>query len=73
MERVSNIFKAEQDIIKRGLTPQEGSSIYDCYFGKIENYEQRIINGLENNYEKAIEFFTNGKEKEQVKIAQEGY
>lgn len=39
LERVSQIYTAERDIISRGLIPEEGPSGYDFYFSKIPNYE----------------------------------
>lgn len=51
------------------MTPEESDDDM-MQFYKIENFEEKILNGLLQNYQKAIEFFINQKDMKQVKLAQ---
>lgn len=72
-KRVKQIYSAEEDIIRRGLVPEEGCDFYENCFGHVEKYEERILLGLEKSYERAVEFFINEKNKTQIKLAQKGF
>lgn len=73
MNRAKEIKQAEQQILARGLTPEESPDFYETFCGGIENYDQRILSGLEHNYFRAICFFEESKDPKQVKISMKGF
>ena len=73
LRRAKEIQHAEEDIIKRGLVPQESPETNYLLFYKAENVELMILNSLVEKYKRVVEFYSSGPEKQQVQAGKKGY
>jgi len=73
LRRAKEIQEAEEDIIKRGLVPQESPESNYLMFYKTENIEMTILDNMLDKYRKVVEFYSSGEEKKQVSAGKKGY
>jgi len=55
------------------LIPQESEESNSLFVGDVPNFEIRLLDKLLATYKRSIEFFTSGKEEDQVKLAKKAF
>ena len=73
LRRAKEIQNAEEDIISRGLVPQEYPESNYLMFYKSENVELMILDKLLEKYHRVVEFYSQGEEKQQVGAGRKGF
>ena len=73
LRRAKEIQLAEEDIIKRGLVPQESPESNYLMFYKAENVELTILDNMLEKYKRVVEFYSSSEEKQQVTAGKKGY
>lgn len=62
IKRAKQLEQAEQDIVARGLVPEEGPERTLLMFSKDENFEKRLLAQIRKKYKQAMFFFASSTE-----------